>query len=62
MLLAWKSVDAQSLGRRDNAPARQPGNAVAQTTAAPEPGTIALFASGAAPIALYLWRRHRHKK
>jgi hypothetical protein len=65
LLLAWRSADAQhapSLGRRGGAANRQPGNIVAQgSPAVPDAGTLALFASGAAPIALYAIKR-RYKK
>lgn len=62
LLLAWKAVDAQGFARRGSDPGRQTGNVVAQGGAVPEPGTIALFASGAAPVVLYLLRRHRDTK
>ncbi len=62
LLLAWKNVDAQSAVRRGGAPDRQHGNVAPQGSVAPEPGAIALFASGVAPVALYMLRRHRQKK
>lgn len=63
LLIAWRAVDAQSLGRRDNTPNRQPGNVVAQgSPAVPDASTLVLFASGAAPVALYALKRHRSKK
>lgn len=63
LLLAWKAVDAQSLGRRDNTPNRQAGNVTSQgSPAVPDAGTLVLFASGAAPVALYALKRHRSKK
>lgn len=63
LLLAWRTVDAQSLGRRGGASNRQPGNVTTQgSPTVPDAGTFALFASGAAPIALYALKRHRSKK
>ncbi|MCL6474253.1 MAG: hypothetical protein K6U75_04255 [Firmicutes bacterium] len=63
LLMVWRAADAQSLGRRDNTPNRQPGNVVTQSSpAVPDASTLVLFASGAAPVALYVLRRHRGKK
>ncbi|MCS6829641.1 MAG: hypothetical protein RMM08_02120 [Armatimonadota bacterium] len=63
VLLAWRTVDAQSLGRRDGAPNRQPGGVTSQgSPAIPDASALVLFASGAAPIALYALKRHRSKK
>ncbi|GIV18553.1 MAG: hypothetical protein KatS3mg023_0304 [Armatimonadota bacterium] len=62
-LVAWRAADAQSLGRRENNANRQPGNVVTQSSpAVPDASTLVLFASGAAPIALYALKRHRMKK
>ncbi len=63
LLVAWRAADAQSLGRRDNTPNRQAGNVVTQSSPAiPDASALVLFASGAAPVALYALRRHRSKK
>lgn len=62
VVFAWKATDAQSVGRRDRMPNRQAGNFAPQGTITPEPGTLALFASGAAPVILYALRRTRGKK
>ena len=63
VLMAWRAADAQSLGRRDKTPNRQQGNVVNQSApAAPDASTLVLFASGAAPVALYALRRHRSRK
>jgi len=63
LLLAWRSTDAQSLGRRGGPAIRQPGKVVSQGSPAwPDAGTLTRFASGAAPIALYALNRRRIKK
>ncbi len=63
LLVAWRAVDAQSLGRRDSTPDRQTGNVTSQgSPVVPDAGTLVLFASGAAPVALYALKRHRSKK
>ncbi|MEJ5250992.1 MAG: PEP-CTERM sorting domain-containing protein [Chthonomonadetes bacterium] len=62
LVLAWRSTDAQSLGRREGTASRQPGNVTAQSSAVPEPGTIVLFASGAAPVVLYALKRYRQRQ
>lgn len=63
LLVAWRAVDAQSLGRRDNSPNRQTGTVTSQgSPAIPDASTLVLFASGAAPVALYALKRHRSKK
>ncbi len=62
LVLAWRSADAQSVARRGGSANRQPGNVVAQGSVTPEPGTIVLFASGAAPVVLYALKRYRQKK
>ena len=63
VLMAWRAADAQSLGRRDKTPNRQPGNVLSQgSPTVPDASTLVLFASGAAPVALYALRRQRSKK
>jgi len=62
ILLAWRTVDAQALGRREGSPNRQPGSVAPQAPAAPDAGTLTLFAAGAAPVVLYtVLKRHRKK-
>lgn len=61
LVFASLFADAQTLGRRDKSPGRH-GSTASPQSAMPEPGTVVLFASGAAPIALYALRRYRRKK
>ncbi|GIV15501.1 MAG: hypothetical protein KatS3mg022_0936 [Armatimonadota bacterium] len=63
LLLAWRSADAQSLGKRGGTANRQPGNLVSQgSPTVPDAGALTLFATGAAPVAVYALKRRRSKK
>lgn len=62
LVLAWRTADAQSLGKRGGTANRQVGNIAPQGSSTPEPGTVVLFASGAAPVLLYALKRYRQKK
>ncbi|MER3474707.1 MAG: hypothetical protein C4335_11900 [Armatimonadota bacterium] len=62
LVLAWQAADAQSAARRGGGAGRQPGNIAPQGSPVPEAGTLALFASGTAPVLLYALKRYRQKR